>query len=452
MASGERGVFGAMSAPLAPSTMHNASKFAMPIPPPSFARRPRVEKRLDAAATVRLTILTGCAGSGKTALAASWMAQRPECDRSWLTLDDDDNAPATFWSDIDGAVQRLDGDRFGRFLGVRPPRDGFLVVDESDVLTTVAARRSLVQLVELAPPWMHLIIVGREQPALALWRLRAAGDLVEIDDGDLRLDLFEATEVVSRHKNISPAETAALHERSEGWMTGLKLLASGSASPADSDGDAEEQIREFLLEEVFNRQSADVQDFLMETSCIARLTPAICEHVTGRSDAADVLHDLHRANAFVSRLPGQYGLYRCHPQYRAVLRDEMVARDPDRVVEIHISAARWYRDHGDPAAAVEQWIAARNVPGAMHPIPDDDFVSVCVVDPDEAQRSDVHLSPRELEVLSYLSTELPAREIAQSLYVSRNTLKTHMHNVYRKLGCASRGAAVERARELRLLH
>ena len=41
-------------------------------------------------------------------------------------------------------------------------------------------------------------------------------------------------------------------------------------------------------------------------------------------------------------------------------------------------------------------------------------------------------------MLSYLPTRLSARQIADALFVSRNTLKTHMHNVYRKLGCTSR--------------
>ena len=61
------------------------------------------------------------------------------------------------------------------------------------------------------------------------------------------------------------------------------------------------------------------------------------------------------------------------------------------------------------------------------------------------------LSARELEVLSYLPTQLSAREIADALHVSLNTVKTHMQNVYRKLGCDSREAAVERARRLHLL-
>jgi LuxR family maltose regulon positive regulatory protein len=61
------------------------------------------------------------------------------------------------------------------------------------------------------------------------------------------------------------------------------------------------------------------------------------------------------------------------------------------------------------------------------------------------------LSNSEIRVLRYLPTNLSAREIANELYVSTNTVKTHMHHLYAKLGTHRRGEAVERARALGLL-
>jgi LuxR family maltose regulon positive regulatory protein len=61
------------------------------------------------------------------------------------------------------------------------------------------------------------------------------------------------------------------------------------------------------------------------------------------------------------------------------------------------------------------------------------------------------LSPRELRVLGYLPTNLTRSEIAQALHVSINTVNTHIRNVYAKLGASDRSAAVQRARQLRLL-
>jgi LuxR family maltose regulon positive regulatory protein len=61
------------------------------------------------------------------------------------------------------------------------------------------------------------------------------------------------------------------------------------------------------------------------------------------------------------------------------------------------------------------------------------------------------LSPSELRVLRYLPTNMTRPEIARELYISINTVNTHVRNIYAKLDARSRSAAVSRARELRLL-
>ena len=61
------------------------------------------------------------------------------------------------------------------------------------------------------------------------------------------------------------------------------------------------------------------------------------------------------------------------------------------------------------------------------------------------------LSPSELRVLRYLPTNLTRPEIAGELYVSINTVNTHIRSIYSKLGARDRCSAVQRARELRLL-
>jgi len=61
------------------------------------------------------------------------------------------------------------------------------------------------------------------------------------------------------------------------------------------------------------------------------------------------------------------------------------------------------------------------------------------------------LSPSELRVLRFLPTNLTRPEIAGELYVSVNTVNTHIRNIYSKLGVRDRSSAVQRARELRLL-
>jgi LuxR family maltose regulon positive regulatory protein len=61
------------------------------------------------------------------------------------------------------------------------------------------------------------------------------------------------------------------------------------------------------------------------------------------------------------------------------------------------------------------------------------------------------LSEREREVLRLLSGMLSTVEIAAEMYISVNTVKTHLRSIYRKLSADHRGEAVRRARQLQLI-
>ena len=73
-------------------------------------------------------------------------------------------------------------------------------------------------------------------------------------------------------------------------------------------------------------------------------------------------------------------------------------------------------------------------------------------DPSAAdERCHAALTHGETRVLHYLPTNLSAREIADDLYLSVNTVKTHQRHLYQKLGARSRSQAVRQARALGLL-
>jgi ATP/maltotriose-dependent transcriptional regulator MalT len=61
------------------------------------------------------------------------------------------------------------------------------------------------------------------------------------------------------------------------------------------------------------------------------------------------------------------------------------------------------------------------------------------------------LTRKELRILGFLESGASNREIADSLFVSEGTLKWHLHNVYRKLGCRNRSGAIAAARRQGLL-
>jgi len=86
-----------------------------------------------------------------------------------------------------------------------------------------------------------------------------------------------------------------------------------------------------------------------------------------------------------------------------------------------------------PALGHEQVPGPRRAP---------DRAAVLIVEP---------LTEREREVLLHVSGMLNTAEVASEMYISVNTVKTHLRNIYRKLAAAHRSEAVRRARQLQLI-
>ena len=114
-----------------------------------------------------------------------------------------------------------------------------------------------------------LLVTSRQRPDWHLARLRLSRLLLELNEQDLRLNEDECLALLSSQgARLEGEELEGLLQRSEGWVAGLRLwLLSGQDSLGGSGmeqgarGD-ESLIREYLLEEVIERQPPEVQAFL----------------------------------------------------------------------------------------------------------------------------------------------------------------------------------------------
>ena len=108
-----------------------------------------------------------------------------------------------------------------------------------------------------------------------------------------------------------------------------------------------------------------------------------------------------------------------------------------------------FRDAGPPAAALiaqHRHVRAAHLDFTAQLLPE-----TSVQRPLSVLAATEHLTERELIVLRYLPTMLKAAEIADDLFVTVNTVKSHLRAIYRKLDVTTRRDAVERARKLNLL-
>ena len=365
-----------------------ATKLHVPRPQPGFVPRPRLAAALDEGLARQLVLVCAPAGSGKTVLLADW-AGRDGRLVAWLSLDAADNDPARFWRHVVAALDRVRpgiAERAGSLLGppaplsfeglvtalvnelaAQPGEDEvLLVVDDYHLIEAQPVHASLEFLVEHLPPGLDLVVASRADPPLPLPRLRAGGRLAELRAADLRFTAEEAAALLREATGGElPGEAvAALAARTEGWAAGLQLAAlslRGQADPAGfvaAFGGSHRYVLDYLTEEVLERQGEQLRGFLLETSVLDRLSGALCDAVTGRTDGQAMLEQVERAGLFLVPLDEVRGWWRYHHLFADLLQARLQQERPGRVPALHRNAAAWCEERGLANDAVRHALAA----------------------------------------------------------------------------------------------
>ena len=385
------------------------------VPPVRSERvsRARLIEQLNAGPDCRLTLVSAPAGFGKTTLVAEWLSGA-DCPHAWLSLDEDDNDPLCFLAYLVAALRQIDPGIGQAALTMMQspqppppqvlltalindvaavPRSFILVLDDYQEIHTLFIHQQLAFLLEHQPPQMHLGMGTREDPPLPLARLRACGQMVDIRQADLRFTEEETANFL-RHVMrlaLSLDDVAALQQRTEGWIAGLQLVALSLQDQDDvhqlvaSFTGSHRYVLDYLIEEVFQRQTADVQEFLLKTSILDRFTAALCDAVVDRDqgpgareqgagskeqkaslitdhrsllpDARSTLEYLEHANLFIVPLDQAREWYRYHHLFADLLRHRLEIEVGDSA-PLHRQASGWYAEHGFTADAIRHALAA----------------------------------------------------------------------------------------------
>ena len=117
-------------------------------------------------------------------------------------------------------------------------------------------------------------------------------------------------------------------------------------------------VLDYLVEEVLDQQPAEVQEFLLKTSLLDRLSAPLCDAVVGGSDGESTLNWLERANLFVVPLDGERRWYRYHRLFADLLQSRLQRTQPDLAPVLHQRASLWCEQNGLQDEAIEHALAA----------------------------------------------------------------------------------------------
>lgn len=351
--------------------------------------RARLFRLLESRRKRPIVWITAPAGAGKTTLVASYLQAR-RFPALWYHMDAGDDDIASFFYYMSLAVKATGGQRtqslplltreylpglpvftanYFRALFGGLKRGSAVVFDNyqevhPDGAIQEVMERGLAQI----PAGINVFVISREEPPAAFARMRASQDIALLGWDALKLTEKESLAIINlRNQNVARETVSRLHRDTQGWVAGLVLMTEQQTNDRYIEAKPSlleiQPVFDYFANEIFRRGSRYVQQFLLMTSLLPKISAATARELTGEPQSAAILHDLTRRNYFTVKLAG--GLYEYHPIFRAFLQAQaLTVYTADQIKELKRRSAYLLAADGDIESGVvllqqaEDWMGA----------------------------------------------------------------------------------------------
>ncbi|WP_172461781.1 LuxR C-terminal-related transcriptional regulator [Dyella jiangningensis] len=223
-----------------------------------------------------------------------------------------------------------------------------LMLDDAERLPDVTLRTSLSYLLLNAPANLHVVIGSRAALPLPISEMVAKKSLAVLKAEELRFRLEESIDLLDRRLEgrLSVHESAKLHEAVQGWPIGLQFaisrleyeddLAAAINTFSAREGDLQDYFVDALLHDLTTAEA----DFLVQIAILDYLQAELCEAVTGRAEAGNLLNHFAKETPLIMAGPEDW--VRLHPLARDFLLERLEHRPRTEQVELHARASRWF--------------------------------------------------------------------------------------------------------------
>jgi LuxR family transcriptional regulator, maltose regulon positive regulatory protein len=357
--------------------------------------RSRLLNRLDQVLQEPVALISAPAGFGKTTLISQWLDRCP-LPNAWLQLDEGDHEIPAFLEGIVAALRQLFPDCLRKTADLLLLSQGsiplsvwkstliddlalledtpcVLALDDYHLVGNPSIDLLLADVLRTQTLSIHLIISARRSPSLSFSRLRVQGRIVEIPTAELRFTDSEAALYFDQAAHI-PLSSAAIHQlqvKTEGWIAGLALAAISLHEEVQPDDlisrlqGSDTQVSDYLLDQVFNNQPEEIQEFLLKTATFNQFcAPLLCEAFGFEQSEGEIqalLERIEAAQLFLIPLDSQRSCYRYHHLFRQMLLSRQRLYFPaDQIELFHRRAAAWLIRDGQTDEALEHLLAVRD--------------------------------------------------------------------------------------------
>lgn len=353
---------------------------------PGLILRERLLEALMADRDQTVVFLSGPAGAGKSTIVRQWESVDPRPRRT-MALTPALAEPSTFARALVKALESL-GSPARKTRALASSADpGFstllpaalttlagnrgapyvLVIDDLHLLTHAACDELLAALAAGVPEGSQVAFLSREPAPIWLAPVRAQGRLREFGPSDLAFTVVEAIDMFAKMGlHVADHEVAKATEHAEGWAVALYLDAlavrdkgaSSRMTPVPIPLGSDRAILDYLRWQVLEPLDEETRLFLMRTSILEELRPALCDRLLERTDSARVLARLCDSNRLIVELDSREHRYRYHHLLAEALYAQLTTSEPDTVGVLHGRASEWFNEVGDLDSAIRHAKAA----------------------------------------------------------------------------------------------
>ena len=352
--------------------------------------RSRLIRELNRDQDVRLVLVTGPAGCGKSTLMADYIAQRPR-RTAWLGLGEEDQDPQVFFSyfleslcqthkgcceatrnrlhtfDL-SAPQELCLSLINELFNFAEPVS--ILLDDYHLIHTVEPIRIFFQtLCRRGPTNLTLLLVTRDIPDLPVDWLRSKRLLCELHYDALRFSWEETSDLLRDiwGLKLDSDLVELIVAKTEGWATAIQLVAQSIRNRPEAEvrtlveslGGGDTAIYNYLASEVFASQPPKVQEFLKITAVPEHFNADLASELVRGTDVVQMLDYIEKTRLFLVRVERDGVWYRYHHLFGQFLRHRLNLEHGRKAVEaVHQQVADWLYHNQQVVASIPHFLSS----------------------------------------------------------------------------------------------